>query len=410
MNRREIFLLHMLNCAIHSTKPEPMEFLPEEWEKLLQDCMSQGIFAIVFPVVERLFQQGCVPAPISEKWRKSTLSAASSQIRRRMAFERTYASLIGAGAQILLFKGPVISELYPEETLRIAGDMDLLVYGSADTAGQVLKAKGYICQASPHEAVVLDYRKGDLHVELHKALFEETRAGYSCLFHKFLPLEGLWERHIIFKTGNGIEIATFCPEDHLCYLLCHMAKHFIYAGFGLRHLSDLTLFAQHYANDICWESFWAHIRLTGLEKFTCALFSICMEYLGLHETCIPLFPGKTGSSDHSELLEDILDAGIFGARTPIRIRARSMTGRITETENSKARLILRAAFPSVGYLKYQYPYLKKKPWLLPAAWTQRAYRFLGSAEKTKHKENTFRQASELCKHRLNLLREYGLIK
>ncbi len=409
MDRKQIFILHLLDCAIHSIKPHPEEFLPEEWEKLLQDCMGQGIFAVVFPAVEQLFRQGHVPAAVAEKWKKSTISAVTGQIRRNIEYEAVYTSFMGKGVQTLLFKGPALSELYPEEHLRITGDMDLLIAGDMDTAQQILKERGYTRLASPHEESVLDFRKNEMQIELHQSLFEENGAGRMHIFNEIMVPQEIWERRQNQQKSNGLLYAVFCPEDHLCYLLCHMAKHFIYAGFGLRHLADLTLFAQRYAGDIAWESFWRRIRLAGIEKFTCALFSICIKYLGLPAGCVPFPSDSAGSQPIDDLLEDILDAGIFGVRTPARVHARSMTGRITAEQNNRMQLMLRAVFPSAGYLKYQYPYLERRPWLLPAAWGQRLYRFLADLGKRRQERSSLKETSAVCSNRLNLLKEYELM-
>lgn len=403
METRGSVLLDLLNCAIHGGQPHGVVLSAEHWDLLLQDCMAHGIFAIVFPAVERLLPPYRPPEEVIRKWRKSVFAAVSRQLRNREAFILLYRELADAGIDALVFKGLVLAALYPEAGLRISGDGDLYLRASdLSHAQQVLERGGYLRRESPHESFVLDYYRGDLHIELHRTLFEEGDG----VCQKFLPLfpqQNLWENSLTGPDG----LRTFGVFDHLCYLVCHMAKHFICAGFGLRHLADLTLFTACHTTAIPWEAFWTKMDAVGLTKFAGGLFSLCMDFLGLPETAVPLPHGKDSPKACAPLLDDILDAGVFGVRTQQRQQMRSLTARITHKPASPAVLVLRAAFPGVRYLKYQYPYLARAPWLLPAAWLQRACRF---TVRTLKKDPAPLRMAAFSGQRLALLREYGLIE
>lgn len=45
------------------------------------------------------------------------------------------------------------------------------------------------------------------------------------------------------------------PTDHLLCLLCHAYKHFLYAGFGIRHVCDIGIFAEpDLERATCWRT------------------------------------------------------------------------------------------------------------------------------------------------------------
>ena len=50
-------------------------------------------------------------------------------------------------------------------------------------------------------------------------------------------------------------IRILAPTDHLLCLLCHAYKHFLYAGFGIRHVCDIGIFAEpDLERATCWRT------------------------------------------------------------------------------------------------------------------------------------------------------------
>ena len=66
-----------------------------------------------------------------------------------------------------------------------------------------------------------------------------------------------------------------------------------------------------------------------------------------------------------------------------------------------------ALFPSARTLENRYPYLKKHPWLLPAAWAHRIFKY--KKETAKSKDDSAREAVKIGNRRMELLRQYGVI-
>ncbi|MBQ4302411.1 MAG: hypothetical protein II769_04775, partial [Oscillospiraceae bacterium] len=68
------------------------------------------------------------------------------------------------------------------------------------------------------------------------------------------------------------------------------------------------------------------------------------------------------------------------------------------------RMIL---FPPLSRIKGDYPFLNKRPWLLPWAWTRRAARY--AAGRLRGQEAAPTESLRISRERAELLRTYDLI-
>ena len=65
-------------------------------------------------------------------------------------------------------------------------------------------------------------------------------------------------------------------------------------------------------------------------------------------------------------------------------------------------------FPKTDYLKRRYPYLKKHPYLLPAAWFQRIVHYAG--EKHSSADGGASGSVKLAKERIELMKLYDIME
>ena len=101
----------------------------------------------------------------------------------------------------------------------------------------------------------------------------------------------------------------------------------------------------------------------------------------------------------------------FAYRTPLAKRFSSATITLdavaAEKQGRRSRGLLAAAFPGVSSLAGRYPYLKKRPWLLPAAWGQRIWTYLSHRDARPDTDPA--QSVRIGRERTQLLRQYGII-
>ena len=69
--------------------------------------------------------------------------------------------------------------------------------------------------------------------------------------------------------------------------------------------------------------------------------------------------------------------------------------------------VLRTVFPKRAYLERRYPYLKKRPYLLPVAWAQRLAHYAG--EKQSGAGNSASGSIKLAKERIELMKQYDIM-
>ena len=64
-------------------------------------------------------------------------------------------------------------------------------------------------------------------------------------------------------------------------------------------------------------------------------------------------------------------------------------------------------FPKREYLERRYPYLKKRPYLLPVAWAQRIAHY--ASEKQSGADSSASGSIKLAKERIELMKQYGVM-
>ena len=339
------------------------------------------------------------------------------QAKRTADFLLFYEYLGRKGLHPAVMKGIVCRDLYPEPEHRSSVDEDLLIdprefeqYHEAITSyglSPVDSSNGYLSSSE----VSYENKEKHLYIELHKTPFSTESGFLSELNNSF---EGVYNREItleIYKT----EIRTLGHTDHLLYLLLHAFKHFLYSGFGIRQVCDIILFSKEYNNEIDWKRIEKELRQVNALEFACAIYKIGNVYILKYqnpEEYIGL-PGlqRMGKIDEMPLLEDIMKGGIYGVSDINRAHSAEITLSAVERENKGSRFakfsgILRSIFPDRRYLQRQFPYAKKNPILLPAAWAERIFEYLRGR---KGESGNPIESIRIGQERLGVLKEYKVI-
>lgn len=314
-----------------------------------------------------------------------------------------------AGLTPLVVKGIACRELYPNPDSRISADEDVLLPEEQYAAGcKILEQFGMGTEDS-EDAHVRAYRMAEepLFVELHRQLFDPDSDAY-----------GNWNRFFAdaFRRAEeqavaGETVLSFAPTDHLFYLICHAFKHFLHSGFGIRQVCDIAMYANAWGERIHWQQVLDNCKQIRAHLFAAAVFRIGQKYLTFDpvKACYPA-QWQEMAVDEAPLLEDLLSGGIYGGATQSRKHSSNMTLRAVADGNRgrKAKGSVGAAlFPPAKALANRYPYLKKHPWLLPAAWAHRILKY--KKEAACCKDDSAREAVKIGNQRLELLRQYDVI-
>ena len=212
-------------------------------------------------------------------------------------------------------------------------------------------------------------------------------------------------------TINNVEINTFSLDEHLLYVICHAMKHFVSCGTGIRQVCDITMYINKYDNQINWDYIWKEITSLGYDTLFMNFLQIGIDYLGLEESKIMYNQNKDKYYINTEnLIQDIMDGGVYGASTQSRLNAANMSlDAINKESKSKIKSNLAAIFPKSDNLKGRYKYLEKYPILLPVAWGSRIFTYTKERGSLSSVGTTAKETIAVGNRRIDLLKEYKLI-
>ncbi|MCD7859022.1 MAG: nucleotidyltransferase family protein [Firmicutes bacterium] len=409
MTKAEQQFLSILKKAVHSDSSGTIE--NPDWTGILSAARKQNLLALIFDASQN------IPGyeAIESKYFQPVATQMSIQMQKTTDFLQLYQAFLSDGLSPLALKGIICRNLYGARAdFRASGDEDLLISKEDyDETAKTLNRCGYQAEDMPDsgleliQEVTFKNPKSPLTIELHLNPFGTD--------NDFCVKMNEWFRNVFdgdeIIVIDGVPIRTLEPTDHMLFLIFHDFKHFTGGGFGIRLMLDTLLFAKRYYNRIHWEYIDKALEDTGIAPVYADMVSIGNKYLGFD------LPERYTTTCPDELLEDMLRMGIFGNSTKADTTAWTMVGNAVQgadgaekkaARGGRVRSIFRYLFPSWRTWKVWRPYLKDKPWMLPAEWCKRVGRYLRKETPT-HNLSEINESYAIAEHRLELLRKYKVM-
>ena len=393
----ETQFLHIAKAAV-SGGDLPAEKV--DWPAIFTLANQQKLLPIVFEAVRKM-PAAVENAALFAAVKQQVIAQVLHQTMRASEFSGLYQKLRAAGLHPVVVKGQLCSRLYPLKDHRISADDDLLIPdGEFMACHEQLLANGLTTGTPTDELATADevsYTKdgSPLYIELHRHLFDSAEDAHDELNHFFADL-------------NPVEIDGFLampPHEHLLYLLLHAYKHFVRSGIGLRQFCDIGLWAREYHDEIDWQRLHEQCESVHAATFAAASFRIARDYLGI-DFDLPM--PWDASIDVEPLLHDSLCGGVYGSNDLTRLHSSTVTlNAVKASRTGEKSSVLRTVFPKREYLERRYPYLKKRPYLLPVAWVQRIAHY--ASEKQSGADNSASGSIKLGKERIELMKRYGIM-
>lgn len=411
--KRELFL-PALKAALKNEKVSWEEERPTQvWMELFRVADEHRVLPMIYEAIYDCLAIRRIEPEILSSVKQRMIRAVVLQTMKSNEFLDLFGYLQEAGVQALVVKGIVCRNLYPNPDHRVSGDEDVLIsaeqFEACHRALTEYGMKAADLSRDIQTAYEVPYGKpgSSIYIELHKCLFPPESTAYGDLNRFF---DGVYERAITLSIDRE-SVVTMEYTDHLFYLICHAFKHFLHSGFGIRQVCDIVLFANAYGRELDWTRILEHCREIRADRFAAALFRIGQKYL----TFDPVLAGypkewQDIQVDEQLLLDDLLDAGIYGGSTMSRKHSSNITLNAVAAEKQGKKhgySVLKTLFPSVRNMQGRYPYLKKYPYLLPVAWISRGLDY--HRETGKSEDNDAAQAVLLGNKRMELLREYHIL-
>ena len=389
--------LHIAKAAV-SGGEIPAESV--DWPAVFALAGQQKLLPILFEAVRKMpaAEENAVLFAVTKQ---QVIGQVLNQTVRSAEFADLYRKLRAAGLHPIVVKGQLCSRLYPLKDHRISADDDLYIPDAEFMAcHEQLLANGLTTDTPADELPTADevsYTKdgSPLYIELHRRLFDSSEDAHDELNHFFADL-------------NPVEIDGFLampPHEHLLYLILHAYKHFVRSGIGLRQFCDIGLWAREYHTEIDWQRLHDQCASVHAATFAAAAFRIAKDYLGI---AFDLSTPWDASIDVEPLLHDTLCGGVYGSNDLTRLHSSTVTlNAVKASRTGEKSSVLRTVFPKREYLERRYPYLKKRPYLLPVAWVQRIAHY--ASEKQSGADNSASGSIKLAKERIELMKRYDIM-
>lgn len=408
MDENMRYFLQLVKCSIYGEKPSLPESNNIDW-KVIQQCAAHSqLLGIMQTTIEGL------EAEIGEErfllWKNTVIHQGAKQFIAYMELGKVLQEAKKRNITMVLFKGAIVAQLYPDFLLRNSSDVDIYVNPKEHKAAmQLLEELQFLYEEnSSKEKVPVYFKPNVLVIELHSCLWEDYQGKKMDILDSF---ELTNPNTYIKMKACDLDVTTLGYEEHLIYQIYHVIKHFSLDGIGLRYLTDITLYVNRYIDEIDYHSFWSKMEKLDYAVFSCYIFKLCIKYFNMNPSMQNESYDKS-NMDEERLLYDLINTGCIDDNERLWQVMRIMQPYLCnggKVYRSKAKLKCSILFPSADKMPDRYAYTKRFPILLPIAWGERAIRHLFHQFFLKNGDTTYQQMDKAM-YRLDLMKDLGLIE
>lgn len=251
----------------------------QNWQILYNYGIDSAIMSATYPTIERLSKEINVPKDILEKWKEKAEEEYTFGKHQNECFMEFMRKANEENVSFVVFKGPVIANLYKDPALRISSDTD--IYVEIENQLDVLNfLERHDYRLDPNrsnsQVPVYENTKNGHRVEVHYSLWEEHFGPRIKLIEEMNITNP--EHFIQIPVGDTF-VTTFGHQEHLLYQMFHFIKHLMVEGNEFRTLVDLCFFINRYGSEINFDLFWKQMDTLGFTKACETILSAAVRYL-----------------------------------------------------------------------------------------------------------------------------------
>lgn len=327
--------------------------------------------------------------PVMQKLFRLYYTALVRSERQIRTLEELFSLLEEHKIAFMPLKGCNMKKLYPAPELRAMGDADILIHPEDHDRIAPLMEEAGLRFDSENEHVFV-WRSDALYAELHKSMIPPDDEDYYAYYGTGWRL----------ARKGGTSRHDLSAEDAYLFMFTHFARHYRFSGIGCRHVTDLFVYRSRFP-----DMDWRYIR-RELKK---------LNLLTFHENAVRMVDAWFADGQEDEITE-LMTEFIFSGGNWGTFRRFLISSEAKEAEKkgvrtrSKTERYFEALFPPYTAMVKQYPWLKRRAVLLPAAWLVRAAEVLfkrpGHIREKFDSMNSFK-SEDVCRHNL-FLRRVGL--
>ncbi len=284
--------------------PDPTLFNEDtNWETLFEIARQQTVVGIVWDGIAKLPPALQPPRNIKFNWYSFVLKLEQTN----QLINENVVELIQLyqqnGLHPILLKGAGVATLYPNPLHRGCGDIDIYV-GKADykKANELAASIGFSME---HETLYHSgMQRGVIHLENHNKMINAFLPYMKQMFGEQLDA---WYPHSSHTVSiNGVDVPVSPIEFDVRYVFCHLYKHFMIGGVGLRQLCDWAVMLDK-----------AKLKTMDIKGGIVAwqfLGLFLVDYLGLESAKLPYYNDRY-LNKMLKAKQIIIEEGNFGAKS-----------------------------------------------------------------------------------------------
>lgn len=339
-----------------------------DWNELMNLSRKHKIEGLIYSALNKAELLENIDEDKVKDLKKEVFFTGVTQISNMSKLEKVFNEFSKENVPVIVLKGLVVREYYPQPEQRSMSDADIFVKAKdINKSKKILIDLGYTevdAEASHHIKYI---KSGYPMIELHWHVMK--RDGFSDELDLFE--DDIWDRTIEVKV-KGAKVLSLGYEDLALHLCMHMAAHLAASGFGVRQIADLVLLVEKKGHLIDWTLFINKAEEFGFKKFIIIMFKICNILFSMD---IPKEMAVYKIDDEEmfeSLISTIFDGGVYGKKDMASNFANQVAfnykGKDSNATIGAIRRYFRFIFPSIETMSDKYSYARKIRILTPIAW------------------------------------------
>ena len=339
-----------------------------DWNELINLSRKHKIEGLIYFALNKSRLLENIDEDKVKDLKKEVFFTGVTQISNMSKLEIVFNEFSKENVPVIVLKGLVVREYYPQPEQRSMSDADIFVKAKdLNKSKKILIDLGYTevdAEASHHIKYI---KSGYPMIELHWHVMK--RDGFSDELDLFE--DDIWDRTIEVKV-KGAKVLSLGYEDLALHLCMHMAAHLAASGFGVRQIADLVLLVEKKGHLIDWTLFINKAEEFGFKKFIIIMFKICNILFSMD---IPKEMAVYKIDDEEmfeSLISTIFDGGVYGKKDMASNFANQVAfnykGKDSNATIGAIRRYFRFIFPSIETMSDKYSYARKIRILTPIAW------------------------------------------
>lgn len=306
--------LSLLKVSVQSSDNLVYPPSAEEWKRLYELAAQHALLGVCFNGVQRLSRVqpeavANLPVKLKMQWLAMTATIQKRNELMNARCKELQQQINEAGLSACVLKGQGVARYYITQNCRISlanlrqsGDIDMWIKGGYDVVCDYVQRTHPSSDVSYHRFHYDVF--SDTEVELHHRPSIMNNPFHNRKLQRWV--ENFTPNQFVKVENAGYYVPT--SAFNKVFLLCHIYRHFVSEGIGLRQLMDYYFVLLNSNTDENAKVMHTLCQI-GMQRFTAAVMWMMQHLFGLEDNKMLCPPNP---KEGNYVLHEILQAGNFG--------------------------------------------------------------------------------------------------